>query len=119
MIPMDLSTGHAGRPLNVRRWRLCTRERYLLLLTWSFTFFSSMRLLSYLPGLWVIWQAQDSSQHSLLTWFTWMGANLTMAGWLYEHNGQRMNQAVFVNLVNTAMCAATLVLILVVRSGVH
>lgn len=119
MIPMDHTTGRVGRPLNAPRWRLCTRERYLLLLTWSFTFFSSMRLLSYLPALWAIWKAQDSSQHSLLTWFTWLGGNLTMAGWLYEHNGQRMNRAVVVNLVNSAMCAATVVLIFVFRNGLY
>jgi hypothetical protein len=104
-----------GRPLH-RPWpRLLTRERYLVVLTWSFTFFSSVRVLSYLPAMWAIWQQGDSSQHSLLTWATWLGANLTMAGWLHEHNGRCMNRAVGVNLCNAAMCAASLVLIVAFR----
>jgi uncharacterized membrane protein (UPF0136 family) len=92
-----------------------TRQRYLVVLTWAFTFFSSVRALSYLPTLWLIAELQDSSQHSLLTWGTWLGANLTMAAWLHEQNGRQCNRAVFVNLVNAAMCAATLVVILTFR----
>jgi hypothetical protein len=65
-----------------------------------------------LPTLVLIVEQQNSSQHSLLTWCTWLGANLTMAGWLHEHNGRRFNRAVAVNLVNAAMCAATAALIL-------
>lgn len=115
MIPMDHTTGRAGRPLAAPRYTLFTRERYLVALTWAFTFFSSVRVLSYLPTLWAMWQAQDSSQHSLLTWLTWLGANLTMAAWLHEHNGRRTNRAVVVNLMNAAMCAATAVLIVGLR----
>ena len=88
-----------------------TRQAYLALLTWAFTLFNSVRVFSYLPTLWAIHASGDSSQHSLWTWGTWLGANLTMAGWLYEHNGQRFNRAVVVNLVNAAMCAATVLLI--------
>jgi hypothetical protein len=43
----------------------------------------------------------------LLTWCTWLGANLTMAAWLHEHNGRRANGAVLVNLLNATMCALT------------
>lgn len=96
---------HASRPAAIRR------EHYLLLLTWAFTFFSSARVLSYLPTLMLIIQQENSSQHSLLTWMTWLGSNLTMAGWLHEQNGRRFNRAVAVNLVNAAMCAATLTVI--------
>ncbi len=111
MIPIEHTTDRTGGLLQVPRPALFTRERYLVVLTWSFTFFSSVRVLSYLPTLWVIWQAQDSTQHSMLTWLTWLGANLTMAGWLHEHNGRRFNRAVVVNLANAAMCAATVGLI--------
>lgn len=96
----------APRPARLRR------EHYLLLLGWAFAFFNSLRLVSYLPTLALIVEQQNSNQHSLLTWCTWLGANLTMAGWLHEHNGRRCNRAVAVSLVNAAMCAATAALIL-------
>lgn len=92
-----------------------TRERYLWLLTWAFSFFSSVRLAAYLPTVWAIQTSGDSSQHSLWTWCTWMGANATMAAWLYEQNGQRLNRAVAVNIGNATMCLVTTVLILAHR----
>jgi hypothetical protein len=115
MMPIENTTDRAGRPLNAPRPALLRREHYLFVLTWAFTFFSSVRVLSYLPTLWVIVQEQNASQHSLLTWCTWLGGNLTMAGWLHEHNGRRFNRAVVVNLVNAAMCALTVALVLVYR----
>jgi hypothetical protein len=87
------------------------RPTYLAVLTWAFTLFNSLRAVSYLPTMWAIQASGDSSQHSLWTWCTWLGANLTMAAWLYEHNGQRLGRAVVVNLGNATMCAATVVLI--------
>jgi hypothetical protein len=92
------------------------RATYLSLLTCLFTLFSSVRMLSYLPTMWAIEASGDSSQHSLWTWCTWLGANLTMAAWLYEQNGQRMGRAVAVNLGNATMCAVTVVLIAAQRS---
>lgn len=115
MLPVEHATGTDGRPLRVPRPALFTRERYRFVLTWAFTLFSSVRVLSYLPTLWSIHEARDSSQHSLLTWCTWLGANLTMAAWLHEHNGARFNRAVWVNLANAAMCALTVALIVAYR----
>ncbi len=115
MTPDGHTTAADCWPPHAPRQRSFTRQRYLVVLTWAFTFFSSVRALSYLPTLWLIAEQQDSSQHSLLTWGTWLGANLTMAAWLHEHNGRQCNRAVFVNLVNAAMCAATLVLIVIFR----
>jgi len=92
-----------------------SRELYLAVLTWSFTVFNSLRVVAYLPTLWVIWQQRDSSQHSILTWLIWFGANLSMAGWLHEQAGRRVNRAVVVSLVNATMCAAALVLIVAFR----
>ena len=92
------------------------RSTYLAVLTWAFTLFNSVRTLAYLPTMWSIWASGDSSQHSLWTWCTWLGANATMAAWLYEHNGQRINRAVMVNIGNATMCAATVVLITAHRS---
>lgn len=111
MKPPDHSAGSAGKPESALRPTLFSRECCLAVLTWSFTFFASVRVLSYLPTLWAIHLSGDSSQHSLQTWATWLGANLTMAAWLYEHNGQRVHRAVVINLSNAAMCAATIGLI--------
>lgn len=87
------------------------RKVYLALLTWAFTLFNSVRVFSYLPTLWAIHTSGDSGQHSLVTWLTWLGANVTMALWLYEHSGQSCNRAVMVNVGNAVMCLATSVLI--------
>jgi hypothetical protein len=91
------------------------RQAYLMALTWAFTFFNSVRVMAYLPTLWAIHASGDSSQHSLWTWCTWLGANATMAAWLYEHNGQRVNRAVVVNIGNATMCALTVGLIVAYR----
>jgi hypothetical protein len=93
------------------------RRAYLDLLALAFALFGSARLLAYLPTLWAIHSNGDSMQHSLWTWFCWFGANLTMAAWLYEHNGHRCDRVVSLNLGNALMCAATIVLIVVYRFG--
>ncbi|HZF81451.1 MAG TPA: hypothetical protein VEZ89_16870 [Rubrivivax sp.] len=87
------------------------RNAYLSVLTGAFTVFNSVPILAYLPTLWAIHITGDSSQHSLWTWFTWMGANATMAAWLYETNGQRLSRAAVVNACNAVMCVMTVVLI--------
>jgi hypothetical protein len=91
----------------------CTgaRRLYLKVLTLAFAFFSSVRVIAYLPTLWTIHTSGQSDQHSLLTWVTWAGANLTMAGWLYEEGGRRMNSAIAVLLCNFGMCALAVALI--------
>lgn len=91
------------------------RTTYVAVLTWSFTFFSSARILAYLPTIWAIQATGDASQHSLWTWLTWLGSNLTMAAWLYEQSGQRLGRAVLVNLGNACMCAAIVALIVACR----
>jgi hypothetical protein len=91
------------------------RARYLQALTWAFVLFSSARVVSYLPTLWALCQSGDSSQHSVWTWGTWVGANLTMAAWLYEQQGQRWSRAVTVSLINAVMCVATLTVIVALR----
>lgn len=92
-----------------------SRTVYLNVLTWAFTLFSALRVACYLPTLWAIIASGDSSQHSLWTWGTWVGANLTMAAWLYEQDRQRLTRATIVSLGNAAMCAATLTVILAYR----
>lgn len=90
-------------------------DLYPTVLTWLFTAFSSLRIVSYLPTLAAILSSGDSAQHSLWTWGLWLGSNLTMAAWLHEQAGRRMNRAVAVNLCNASMCAATAAVIAAYR----
>jgi hypothetical protein len=92
-----------------------SRATYLRGLAWAFTLFNSVRVAAYLPTMWAICQSGDSSQHSLWTWCTWVGANATMAAWLYETHDRRIDRVVMVNAGNAAMCAAVVVLILAQR----
>lgn len=80
------------------------RRRYLQLLTWAFTLFNSVRVLAYLPTAWAIAASGSSDQYSLATWIVWVGANATMALWLFEQNGRRMSKAIGVNACNACMC---------------
>jgi hypothetical protein len=90
---------------------------YVRFVNVCFILFSSTRLLTYLPTLWAIHSSANSSQHSLLTWCVWVGSNLSMAAWVYEHNGRQLNRAVMVTLGNAVMCAATCLFILAYRWG--
>jgi hypothetical protein len=109
--PITVSSSMPHQPAPTAALGRMVRSTYLAALTWAFTLFNSMRLLSYLPTMWAIQASGDSSQHSLWTWGSWLGANVTMAAWLYEQNGQRLDRLVFVNFGNAAMCAVTMVLI--------
>jgi len=86
--------------------RAVPRKRYLSLLSGSFALFNSLRIVAYLPTLHAIQSSGHADQHSLFTWLTFLGANLTMALWLLEQNGGRMNRAVAVNAFNALMCGA-------------
>jgi hypothetical protein len=94
---------------------MSARAAYLQALTWAFTLFSSARLFCYLPTMLAIHAGGDSSQHSLWTWCTWLGANATMAAWLYEQQGQRRSGAMWVSCANALMCAVTVALIVAHR----
>ncbi len=94
-----------------RDGRLLTRAGYFKALAVAFTAFNALRVVAYLPTMWTLIQSGQSDQHSLLTWLNWMGANATMAAWLYEHNGRRFDRTVLINICNALMCAATVVLI--------
>ncbi len=76
------------------------------LLGWSFALFNSLRIVAYMPTLATIVSSGHSDQHSLFTWVTFAGANATMALWLHEQNGHRVNRAIVVNTVNAVMCVA-------------
>ena len=86
--------------------RAFPRKRHLSLLSGSFALFNSLRIVAYLPTLHAIQSSGHADQHSLFTWLTFLGANLTMALWLHEQNGGRMNRAVAVNAFNALMCGA-------------
>lgn len=102
----------ANRPGESRR---TLRQHYLTVLGWAFTLFNTVRVLAYLPTVLAIVQSGDSSQHSLWTWFTWAGANATMAAWLYETHERHFSRAAVVSVGNAAMCMLTLAVILVYR----
>ena len=108
----QLSTA-SGKPLSNRSPSSAQRALYLRTLAWAFTLFSSGRMLAYVPTMWAIYSHGDASQHSLLTWLTWLGANTTMAAWIYEQNGQRFSSVVGINISNAVMCLATATLIAV------
>jgi hypothetical protein len=80
------------------------RVRYLAVLDWSFALFSTMRLLTYIPTMWAIHHSGSSSQHSLLTWMVWTGANFVMAASLYERSGRVLNKLIVVNAANAVQC---------------
>jgi hypothetical protein len=90
---------------------------YLKLLVWAFGIFSFARVLAYLPTILAICQAGDSGQHSLFTWGTWFGANVTMAGMLYEKSGGRFEATIAVTLGNAALCLLTVAVIVWQRVG--
>ena len=92
-----------------------TNSLHMQLLNWTFILFSSTRLLTYLPTLWAIHTSGNSSQHSLWTWMAWVGSNLSMAAWLYEHNGRQFNKAAAVVCGNAVMCLSTCLVILLYR----
>lgn len=87
------------------------RSRYLAALGTLFGLFSSARVLAYLPTIWAVVASGNSSQHSLLTWFTFLGGNATMAAWLWEHNGRRCNAAIASSGGNALMCLAVIVVV--------
>lgn len=89
------------------------RAAYIRMLSWAFALFSSVTMMAYLPTMWIIYSHANASQHSLLTWLTWTGANATMAAWLYEENGQRFSRAVAANVGNSMMCFVTSAMIVV------
>jgi hypothetical protein len=93
------------------------RSLYLEVLALAFALFNSARLVSYLPTLWALQASGDSSQHSLWTWCCWFGANLTMAAWVREHNGHRIDRVVVLNAGNALMCGATIGVIVFYRLG--
>ncbi len=101
---MDMTTRQAGPPST-------GDGLYLRLLTWSFALFNSLRVAAYLPTIWAVYQSGDSSQHSLWTWLTWFGANLTTAAWLYEKDGRRPSRVSVVCACNAGMCMAVAMLI--------
>lgn len=81
------------------------RPTRLSLLSTSFACFNALRIVGYLPTLLAIQSSGHADQHSLFTWIVFVGANTTMALWLHEHNGHRVDRAVAVNAFNALMCA--------------
>jgi hypothetical protein len=90
-------------------------SRYRQLLLGAFAGFNALRMVSYLPMLWAIHASGQSSQHSLWTWFIWLGSNLATGLWHLERQDRRFDATSAVLLTNAFMCAVTVVLIAVFR----
>lgn len=86
------------------------RAAYVALLTGAFAFFNTVRLATYLPTLWTIHDSGQSDQHSLVTWVSWMLANLSTGLWLYERS-RHVDGVAALSFGNAAMCAAVSLLI--------
>lgn len=89
------------------------------LLAWVFGLFGVLRIVAYLPTLHSIHASGGADQHSLFSWVTFLGANLTMAMWLHRGNGGRVDRAVLLNALNAVMCAAICALIAWTRLVLH
>ncbi len=113
---MTAEPSSTSRPAPAAPAAPATGATYRQLLTWAFTLFSSVRVLSYLPTLWAICASGDSSQHSLWTWFIWSGSNLLTGLWHFEGRQRRMDCTTAVLWINAALCAAAFVLVAAYRS---
>lgn len=79
-------------------------ELYQARLGGAFARFNSLRLFTCLPTILAIVANGSSGQQSLLTW---VGANATMAAWLFERNERRLDKTVLPNIRHAAMCLIT------------
>jgi hypothetical protein len=102
-------SSHAGLAPGCKASR--ARSFYLQILAWAFTIANSVRVVSYIPMVLAIHASGDSSQHSILTWGTWLAANLTMSAWQFESNDHRVDRIVAVAFLNASMCLVTLAVI--------
>jgi len=107
--PANLNRG--TEPVSAQDSATARPSRYATLVDWLFTVSSATRLLTYLPTMWTIYANANSSQHSLLTWIGWVGANASMTAWLYERAGRKLNKAIMVTAGTCVMCFATCLLI--------
>ena len=107
-ITTELPLPHVASPKGLR----ITRQG---LISASFAFFNTLRIVGYLPTLLAIQASGQSDQHSLFTWAVFFGANTSMALWLHEQNGHRINRAVVANAFNALMCACIAVCIAWIR----
>lgn len=109
------ATPAAAAPSPAAREAATRRGPYLRCVHWLFLVSSSGRLFAYLPTILTLWEQRSSNQHSLITWLVFAVANASMAAWLYEQHGRRLDRAILVSMGNAVMCTATAVLILTYR----
>lgn len=106
----------AGASARVRRTPRQERaSRLRRVLDVAFHVFSVVRLACFVPALLALYISGNADQHSLWTWAGWLGANLTMAAWLFEHNGRRVSPAACASVAAAAMCAAACTMIAAYR----
>jgi hypothetical protein len=76
-LPITVSNTMPHQTVHTTALGRMLRSTDLAALTWAFTRFNSRRVVSCLPPMWAIQVSGDSSQHSLWTWGTWLGATTT------------------------------------------
>ncbi len=88
------------------------RTVYMTCLSWSCFFWNGARILTYLPSIRLLLKPGASAEHhSLMSWLCWTLSNATTALYLLEMDGGSVGMLVVLNIGNTVMCAATLLLI--------
>lgn len=76
------------------------------LIVLSMGLLNTMRVAAYLPSGRVIAKPGNSLRPSLRTRRPWLGANATIACWLCEQEGLRMNRAIAISICNAATAVA-------------
>ncbi len=91
------------------------QERYLFYVRWMANIGGGLRVFTYIPTMLTLWISTESGQYSLITWFAWIFANVTLTLSIYEQNGRKVDDWVFVNICNVIMCVCTTALIVYLR----
>lgn len=86
---------------------------YMRTLAAAFVFWNSVRILTYLPTMRLLVRRGASGRdYSVLTWASWTCSNGTLALYLFEVGGHRIDSLVVLNGGNALMCMLTCALIL-------
>jgi hypothetical protein len=81
---------------------------YLNLLSATFVFWNSVRILTYVPTILKLKKSGASARdYSLATWASWVLSNGFFALYLWEQSRRELNEMVILNCGNTLMCLVT------------
>lgn len=84
------------------------KEVYIVVLTYSYSFWNSVRILSYFPTILKLRRADaDAGSYSQVTWVCWIFANLTYCLMLFHSKGNHFDALVAVPFSNVVFCSIT------------